>query len=199
MKTACYCEIDFDGLVTGLAIRALDGEITEISFGCPAPRVPNSLSIRRGRPSDPATAYSGTFDADCVPDGGGVIEEARRQVAEYAIGVRRVFDVPFRFSGTEFQMKVWNTLLRIPYGETRSYSEIARLAGNPAACRAAGGAIRRNPVSIIVPCHRVIGSDGSLTGFGGGLPLKEKLLRIERLHALRSGGMFNREGADGAS
>jgi methylated-DNA-[protein]-cysteine S-methyltransferase len=153
MKTGCYCEIDFGALVTRLAICALDGEITGVSFGA--------------------------LDADCVPDSGGVIGDARRQLAEYAIGARRAFDMPFKLSGTDFQMRVWNALLGIPYGETRSYSEIARLAGNPAACRAAGGAIHRNPISIIVPCHRVIGSDGSLTGFGGGLPLKEKLLRLE--------------------
>jgi methylated-DNA-[protein]-cysteine S-methyltransferase len=109
-----------------------------------------------------------------------IITAAWRQIEEYAAGHRRGFDLPVELSGTEFQMRVWDALTQIPYGETVSYQDIAQSAGNRAACRAAGGAIHHNPVAIIIPCHRVIGANGSLTGFGGGLAVKEKLLYIER-------------------
>jgi len=105
--------------------------------------------------------------------------EAERQLKAYFGGERNRFDVPLRFQGTEFQKKVWNALLDIPYGETRTYGEIAAAIGNPAAVRAVGAANGRNPISIIAPCHRVIGSSGELTGFAGGLAAKETLLVIE--------------------
>ena len=110
-----------------------------------------------------------------------VLEEAVRQLKEYFAGERREFTLPVDPRGTPFQKSVWRALCGIPYGETRSYGEIARAVGKPGACRAVGMANHRNPVSIIIPCHRVIGADGSLTGYGGGLERKRFLLRLERL------------------
>ncbi len=103
----------------------------------------------------------------------------KQQLKEYFAGERVDFDVPIRLKGTEFQKKVWAELRKIPYGTTISYGELARRIGNPNAVRAAGLANGRNPISIIVACHRVIGADGSLTGYGGGLPRKELLLNLE--------------------
>ncbi|WP_424211088.1 methylated-DNA--[protein]-cysteine S-methyltransferase [Streptomyces sp. BI20] len=105
--------------------------------------------------------------------------EVRRQLALYFAGELTEFDVPVRLEGTEFQKSVWAQLLRIPYGETWSYGELAERLGNPKASRAVGLANGKNPISIIVPCHRVIGSSGSMTGYGGGLARKERLLAFE--------------------
>jgi methylated-DNA-[protein]-cysteine S-methyltransferase len=110
-------------------------------------------------------------------------EAARQQLAEYFAGERREFDLPLKLSGTEFQMSVLRALQQIPYGETTSYSDIAERIGRPKAVRAVGAANGRNPIPIIVPCHRVIGSHGDLTGFGGGLDTKEALLRLEAEHS----------------
>lgn len=101
------------------------------------------------------------------------------QLQEYFAGAREEFDLPLHLSGTEFQVSVLEELLRIPYGETVSYGDIAKRIGRPKAVRAVGAANGRNPIPIIVPCHRVIGSSGDLTGFGGGLDTKEALLRLE--------------------
>ena len=108
--------------------------------------------------------------------------EARGQLEAYFDGRLTRFDLPLRLEGTEFQRRVWDALLEIPYGETASYGEIAGRIGAPGAARAVGLANGRNPVGIIVPCHRVIGSDGSLTGYGGGLDRKLTLLQLERDH-----------------
>ena len=108
---------------------------------------------------------------------------ARQQLTEYFAGARREFDLPLKLSGTEFQMSVLRALQQIPYGETTSYAEIAERVGRPRAVRAVGAANGRNPIPIIVPCHRVIGSHGELTGFGGGLDTKEALLRLEAEHS----------------
>ena len=108
-----------------------------------------------------------------------VLDRAAKQLGEYFAGRRRDFDLPLAPSGTEFQMSVWRGLREIPFGETRSYGEIARRIRRPKAVRAVGAANGANPISIIGPCHRVIGADGSLTGFGGGLPAKKALLRLE--------------------
>lgn len=108
-----------------------------------------------------------------------VLVEAKRQLTEYFAGARRDFDLPLDFGGTDFQRAVWETLLAIPYGETWSYADVADRLGKPNATRAVGAANGQNPIPIVGPCHRVIGKNGSLTGFGGGLPLKEKLLALE--------------------
>lgn len=108
-----------------------------------------------------------------------VIAAAVTQLNEYFAGTRTAFDLPLDPIGTEFQRAVWAQLLAIPYGETRSYADIARAIGRPTATRAVGAANGQNPLPIIAPCHRVIGSDGALTGFGGGLPNKILLLDLE--------------------
>jgi len=115
-----------------------------------------------------------------VEDGtNSILLETQRQLGEYFAGQRKVFTVKLDLAGTEFQRRVWTALLAIPYGETRSYGQIARQIGNPAAVRAVGAANGRNPVSIIAPCHRVVGSTGKLTGFAGGLDTKARLLALE--------------------
>jgi methylated-DNA-[protein]-cysteine S-methyltransferase len=119
--------------------------------------------------------------------GGDVVEdetnaillETQRQLGEYFAGERKVFALKLDFAGTDFQRRVWTALLMIPHGETRSYGEIAKQIGCPAAVRAVGAANGRNPISIIAPCHRVVGSTGKLTGFAGGLDVKAQLLALE--------------------
>jgi methylated-DNA-[protein]-cysteine S-methyltransferase len=108
-----------------------------------------------------------------------IFAETTEQLRSYFAGERIAFDLPLILEGTEFQKKVWTALQTIPYGETISYKGLAERIGNPNAVRAVGAANGANPIPIIIPCHRVIGNDGSLTGFGGGLPLKKKLLQLE--------------------
>ncbi|QCO68164.1 methylated-DNA--[protein]-cysteine S-methyltransferase [Luteimonas yindakuii] len=108
-----------------------------------------------------------------------LIEEARRQLAAYFAGERRYFDLPLAPHGTPFQRSVWQALADIPYGVTASYAELATRVGRPGAARAVGAANGRNPLPIVLPCHRVIGAGGDLTGFGGGLPTKRYLLALE--------------------
>jgi methylated-DNA-[protein]-cysteine S-methyltransferase len=110
-----------------------------------------------------------------------VLVEAEKQLKEYFGGRRRVFSMDLDFNGTDFQKKVWKTLLEIPWGETRTYSQIAEQIGNPKAVRAVGAANGKNPISIIAPCHRVIGASGRLTGYAGGLENKALLLRLEQV------------------
>lgn len=113
-------------------------------------------------------------------DDSPVLLQAEVQLGEYFAGKRREFTVPLSPRGTEFQRRVWNALLTIPYGETRSYGEIAILAESPKAFRAVGSANHNNPISILIPCHRVIGKNGSLTGYGGGMEAKQFLLELEK-------------------
>jgi len=108
-----------------------------------------------------------------------LLDEASHQLQDYFAGTRRGFDLPLAPHGTEFQLRVWQALRAIPFGATWSYAQLADKIGQPSAMRAVGSANGRNPIPIIVPCHRVIGADGSLTGFGGGLPTKTFLLQLE--------------------
>ena len=108
-----------------------------------------------------------------------VLIEAERQLAEYFAGKRTQFDLPLQPQGTEFQKKVWRALREIPFGKTKSYLELARTIGSPDASRAVGAANGKNPLSVVVPCHRVVGVDGALTGFAGGLETKAALLALE--------------------
>lgn len=124
-------------------------------------------------------AVAARLDAQPVPGWGDHAERLGEQLAEYFAGNRVSFDVPLVVRGTEFQRAVWNALLDIPYGETRSYRDVAAAIGRPRAVRAVGRANGENPLAILVPCHRVVGHDGSLTGYGGGLRRKEHLLRLE--------------------
>lgn len=117
--------------------------------------------------------------ADWLPDA-DAFADAADQLTAYFAGELLTFDVEFDLQGTEFQQRVWNALLTIPYGETRSYGEIAEQIGAPNAARAVGLANGHNPISIIVPCHRVIGATGKLTGYGGGLQRKQTLLQLEK-------------------
>jgi methylated-DNA-[protein]-cysteine S-methyltransferase len=114
-----------------------------------------------------------------------LLKQAINELNEYLDGNRSSFDLPLEPKGTEFQKKVWNALKEIPYGETRSYGEIAKIIGNEKASRAVGMANNKNPIAIIVPCHRVIGANGKLVGYAGGLDLKGKLLELEKNNAKR--------------
>ncbi len=109
-----------------------------------------------------------------------LIKKAYEQISEYLEGKRKKFTLPLLIKGTKFQEKVWNALLEIPYGETRTYVEIAKQIGNEKASRAVGGANHNNPIMIVVPCHRVIGSNKKLVGYAGGLDIKEELLKLEK-------------------
>lgn len=109
-----------------------------------------------------------------------LLERVEEQILEYCSGERQVFDLPLSPAGTEFQQKVWKALLDIPYGQTESYGSIARRIGCPGGARAVGMANHRNPIAILIPCHRVVGAKGRLTGYAGGLELKQKLLELER-------------------
>ena len=108
-----------------------------------------------------------------------ILLETQKQLSEYFEGQRKIFDLPLNFEGTEFQQKVWQALLTIPFGETRSYKDIAEQIGNVKAVRAVGAANGKNPISIIAPCHRVVGANGKLVGFAGGLENKDVLLKLE--------------------
>jgi len=122
--------------------------------------------------------YFGEKGEQSAPD--EILLQAGKQLNEYFKGERKEFSLKTAKSGTDFQLKIWNELAKIPYGSTISYGELARRAGNPKACRAAGMANNRNPISIIIPCHRVIGANKKLVGYGGGLEIKEFLLKLEK-------------------
>jgi len=127
------------------------------------------------------------FETDPVPDGAAVEEtellrEAGRQLQEYLLGRRKAFELPLAPSGTAFMRRVWDCLTEIPYGATRSYREVAASTGNGKACRAVGLANHCNPIPVFIPCHRVIGANGGLTGYRGGLAVKSFLLELERGH-----------------
>ncbi len=132
-----------------------NGTLVEVSFRAP---LPNS----------------------CVHKETPLLKEAFRQLQEYFCGRRKTFDLPLSAKGTVFQQKVWQALQTIPYGQVASYKDIAVRVGNPKACRAVGMANHNNPIGIIIPCHRVVGTDGKLTGYAGGVDIKEKLLALEK-------------------
>lgn len=123
--------------------------------------------------------FAGAAAPDDAPRDDKRLTPVLRQLAEYFAGDRTDFDITLAPRGTPFQLDVWRTLQRIPYGQTRSYADIARSIGRPTATRAVGAANGANPIPIIIPCHRVIGSNGSLTGFGGGMGVKRRLLDLE--------------------
>jgi methylated-DNA-[protein]-cysteine S-methyltransferase len=138
----------------------------------------------------PAEETFGERDADGEP-----FAKVEGQLKEYFAGLRRDFDLPLAFAGTPFQQRVWTALCEIPYGETVSYGTLADVLGQPTASRAVGLANGKNPIGIIVPCHRVIGANGSLTGYGGGLDRKRYLLDFER----GGGGLFSRPVGPGSA
>jgi methylated-DNA-[protein]-cysteine S-methyltransferase len=159
MSTPALTYTYFDSPVGSLLLVADDQGLREINFP------------KDGRPA----ASDASWHKDVK-----FLREPIRQLRAYFAGKLEEFDLPLVPIGTAFQQNVWNELLRIPYGETISYGELARRIGNPKASRAVGLANGSNPIPIIVPCHRVIGSNGKLTGYGGGLPIKEKLLALEQ-------------------
>ncbi len=143
-----------------------DGAVVRIEFG-------------NGRESQKRTVQRMQAAGIEVVEDAGRTAGLRRQLEEYFAGERQEFDLRLAPEGTPFELSVWEELKRIPFGETRSYGEIAQAIGRPGSARAVGRANGANPIPIVVPCHRVIGADGSLTGFGGGLAAKERLLEIE--------------------
>ena len=149
-----------------LTLTAEEGVLVAIDFGAPA----DCADAAYADPADGAAP---------APPADPVLAEATRQLSAYFAGELRQFDLPLRPSGTPFQLTVWDALRRIPYGETVSYGELAASIGRPTAARAVGSANRHNPVAIVVPCHRVIGADGTLTGYAGGLGIKSALLAFE--------------------
>lgn len=160
MSSKTYSTV-IDSPVGKLTLVATDAALCELSWG--------------GDPNDRSLAPAAT-PMPSHP----VLTQAVRELREYFSGARRSFDVPVETAGTDFQQEAWVALREIPYGETISYGEQARRIGRPKAVRAIGGANGKNPVGIIVPCHRVVGADGSLTGFGGGMAAKSWLLDHER-------------------
>lgn len=151
----------WDSPIGRLLLAASEKGLVRLEFRSPKQKLP---------PSEGTTQWLKSADK---------LEPYRREVEEYLAGRLRKFTLPLDMRGTPFQKRCWQALLEIPYGEVRTYAEMARAVGHPRAFRAVGGANHDNPIAIVVPCHRVIASDGTLGGYGGGLPLKEKLLRLE--------------------
>jgi methylated-DNA-[protein]-cysteine S-methyltransferase len=120
------------------------------------------------------------LNAEFVERDDEILAKTRRQLDEYFGGLRREFDIPLLMGGTDFQRRVWNVLAKVPYGDTSTYLRVAEDVGNERAVRAVGNASAANPISIIIPCHRIIGSSGELVGYGGGLSVKRRLLELER-------------------
>ena len=162
------------GPLTAAALR--DGTVVYLGFGLRDPRV-RLLEVL-----DPEEAALDPDPAALAP--------LRRQLEEYFAGRRRSFDLPLAPRGTPFQLRVWEELRRIPYAQTLSYGELARRLGDPALTRAVGAANGANPISIIIPCHRVIGANGALVGYGGGLPIKQALLELERGQHVETHSLF---------
>ena len=129
------------------------------------------------------------LNAELVERDDAILRETRRQLDEYLEGQRNGFDIPVLMLGTGFQKDVWNAVMRVPYGATSAYSQIAKDIGKERAVRAVGNAVAANPISIIIPCHRIIGSGGELVGYGGGLSLKRKLLALEQKNASTLGAL----------
>ena len=169
MSALFYTRID-DSPVGPLLLAGDSDALHVLAFGIsPAG---GRQRLQTSRPRD--------IDADWMPDTKGVLKDVRRELDQYFAGKLKKFSTRLAFGGTPFQNQVWKELTRIPYGETISYLDLANRIDNPKAVRAVGMANGANPIAIIVPCHRVIGSNGSLTGFGGGLPTKRALLELEK-------------------
>lgn len=146
----------YDTLIGEITLAEEDGKITNLYF--PKAEVPASVLMQETQ----------------------TLKFAAIQLEEYFAGIRKIFELPLSPKGTAFQQEVWNALIQIPYGETTSYGKLANSIGRTGAARAVGLANNRNPIPIIIPCHRVIGADGKLVGYGGGLQIKEQLLMIEK-------------------
>jgi len=169
MSALFYTHID-DSPVGPLLLAGDSDALHVLAFGIPPAGGRQELHVTRPR----------EIDADWIPDTKGVLKDVRRELDQYFAGRLKKFSTALAFNGTPFQNQVWKELTRIPYGETISYLDLAHRISNPKAVRAVGMANGANPIAIIVPCHRVIGSNGSLTGFGGGIPTKRALLELEK-------------------
>ena len=161
-KATGFCQI-FDTPLGLMFVAERGGELVRVDF------------IERANSRIPETLIMGLKES-----GTSLLTRAKIQMEEYFEGRRTRFDLKFKLSGTAFQLRTWNALCNIPYGETWSYGELARSIGRPKASRAVGGANGLNPIPVIIPCHRVVGSNGKLTGFGGGIKTKEYLLKLEK-------------------
>ena len=169
MQTLAYTL--FESPVGPLFLAASGRGLVALEFD---QRLPGQHTIRPNPRDLRAESKSVRFE-----ESAGEIQVYVRELQEYFAGERRRFDFPLDLRGTEFQMDCWRALLAIPYGETRTYADIARAVSRPQGFRAVGMANNRNPIAIVVPCHRVIASDGTLCGYGGGLDIKRKLLELE--------------------
>ena len=169
MSPLFYTHID-DSPVGPLLLAGDSEALHVLAFGNPSAGGRQKIQVSRPR----------EVDAAWIPDTKGVLKNVRKELDAYFAGRLKTFTTRLAFNGTPFQNRVWKQLTRIPYGETISYLELANRIENPKAVRAVGMANGANPIAIVVPCHRVIGSNGSLTGFGGGLPNKRALLELEK-------------------
>ena len=181
--TEILYEAYYDSPIGPIVIQASETEITcigrkdETTAFCINRKNANAESVSNTH-TDTPTAPCKIMPLTIIKET-PLIKKAYEELMEYFSGKRKTFDLPLYAEGTVFQMQVWNALREIPYGETRSYKDIAIRIGRPKACRAVGGACHHNPILIMIPCHRVIGANGSMTGFGSGIPVKEQLLELE--------------------
>lgn len=175
MRYGMYIKTDMRPLPT-IYIAAEGGSIVRVSSGMAGEG--DIVCALDSANTDKFTVETGEERKECGEQL-ALLKQAAKELSEYFQGKRQSFTVPIRTEGTDFQRRVWEALCRIPYGETRTYGEIARQIGSPKGARAVGMACNRNPIMLIVPCHRVVGSDGKLVGFAGGLAMKETLLRME--------------------
>ena len=166
---------------TQLLTRLIDGPCGPLTI------VGSSAGLRAILWHADSLTRAGLGGIELCPGSVEAVDEAARQLGEYFDGARKTFDLTLDLRGTAFQIEAWQALAEIPFGETRTYAEQAARLGNPAAVRAVGAANGRNPLSIVLPCHRVVGSDGALRGFAGGLAAKSALLDFERAHLDRPG------------
>lgn len=171
--TACF----YESPIGKLYIQEKNRKISALSCRPDAIQMPTDDIIQL---SEEEAIQRQENNANAETPASPLLQEAVKQLGEYFRGERTAFTLPLCLEGTDFQQKAWAALQTIPYGETRSYGQLAAQLGNPKACRAVGGANNKNPVMILVPCHRVIGSDGSLMGFAGGLEVKKYLLELEK-------------------
>jgi O-6-methylguanine DNA methyltransferase len=160
-------------------IARVYGVVTTWGFLNIAATVNGVCGVSLGEPRTRFLRWLASKGYDVRPGADEVIAEAHKQLGEYFAGVRREFKLPLDLKGTPFQLKIWESVLKIPYGDLWPYRRVAEEAGHPKAYRAAGNAVGENPVTIIIPCHRVVRSDGTLGGYGGREHLKKKLLKLE--------------------
>ncbi len=176
MKSIFYYQTDLGQI----GIAEEDNKITNVFFKTDICHIQDADINNNRDLKDSAVQISGvSLENYCLKET-DILKEASSQLYEYLHGKRRVFNLPLSPNGTEFMKRVWNCLCDIPFGETKSYKEIAIAVGNEKACRAVGQANNRNPIPIFIPCHRVIGTNGKLIGYSGGLQIKVSLLEIEK-------------------